>query len=141
MKNEIINWLNLSDTERKLALSRPAIAESGLLSQQVENILSNVRENGDKALFDLTEKFDGVKLTTLRVSSAQVKAAKSRLTAARLNAIETAYGNIKRFHQAQITADIRVETTPGVVCTLKTEAIASVGLYIPAGSARYLQPY
>ena len=64
MKNEIINWLNLSDTERKLALSRPAIAESGLLSQQVENILSNVRENGDKALFDLTEKFDGVKLTT-----------------------------------------------------------------------------
>tara|TARA_R110002167_G_scaffold134399_4_gene320123 strand:- start:1601 stop:2944 length:1344 start_codon:yes stop_codon:yes gene_type:complete len=135
MKNEIINWLNLSDTERKLALSRPAIAESGLLSQQVENILSNVRENGDKALFDLTEKFDGVKLTTLRVSSAQVKAAKSRLTAARLNAIETAYGNIKRFHQAQITADIRVETTPGVVCTLKTEAIASVGLYIPAGSA------
>ncbi len=135
MKNEIINWLNLPDAERKFALSRPAIAESGLLSQQVENILNNVRKNGDKALFDLTEKFDGVKLTTLRVSPAQVKAAKSRLTAARLNAIESAYANIKRFHQAQITADIRVETTPGVVCTLKTEAIASVGLYIPAGSA------
>jgi histidinol dehydrogenase len=135
MKNEIINWLNLPDAERKFALSRPAIAESGLLSQQVENILNNVRKNGDKALFDLTEKFDGVKLTTLRVSPAQVNAAKSRLTAARLNAIESAYANIKRFHQAQITADIRVETTPGVVCTLKTEAIASVGLYIPAGSA------
>ena len=135
MKNEIINWLNLPDAERKFALSRPAIAESGLLSQQVENILNNVRKNGDKALFDLTEKFDGVKLTTLRVSPAQVKAAKSRLTAARLNAIESAYANIKRFHQAQITADIRVETTPGVVCTLKTEAIASVGLYTPAGSA------
>ena len=135
MKNEINNWLNLPDAERKFALSRPAIAESGLLSQQVENILNNVRKNGDKALFDLTEKFDGVKLTTLRVSPAQVKAAKSRLTAARLNAIESAYANIKRFHQAQITADIRVETTPGVVCTLKTEAIASVGLYIPAGSA------
>ncbi len=135
MKNEIINWLNLPDAERKFALSRPAIAESGLLSQQVENILNNVRKNGDKALFDLTEKFDGVKLKTLRVSPAQVKAAKSRLTAARLNAIESAYANIKRFHQAQITADIRVETTPGVVCTLKTEAIASVGLYIPAGSA------
>ncbi|WP_077285015.1 histidinol dehydrogenase [Cognaticolwellia aestuarii] len=135
MKNEIINWQNLSDTERKLALSRPAIAESGLLSQQVENILSNVRKNGDKALYDLTEKFDGVKLTTLRVSPAQVNAAKNRLTAARLNAIESAYANIKRFHQAQISADIRVETTPGVICTLKTEAIASVGLYIPAGSA------
>lgn len=135
MKNKIINWPNLSTAERKLALSRPAIAQSGLLSQQVENILSNVKENGDKALFELTEKFDGVKLTTLQVSPEQVNAAKSRLTTARLNAIESAYGNIKRFHQAQITSDIRVETTPGVVCTLKTEAIASVGLYIPAGSA------
>ena len=135
MKNEIINWQNLSDTERKLALSRPAIAESGLLSQQVENILSNVRKNGDKALYDLTEKFDGVTLSTLQVSPDQVNAAKTRLTAARLNAIESAYANIKRFHQAQISADIRVETTPGVICTLKTEAIASVGLYIPAGSA------
>ena len=135
MKNEIINWQNLSDTERKLALSRPAIAESGLLSQQVENILSNVRKNGDKALYDLTEKFDGVTLSTLQVSAEQVNAAKTRLTAARLNAIESAYANIKRFHQAQISADIRVETTPGVICTLKTEAIASVGLYIPAGSA------
>jgi len=135
MKNEIINWKNLSDTERKLALSRPAIAESGLLSQQVENILSNVRKNGDKALYDLTEKFDGVTLSTLQVSAEQVNAAKNRLTAARLKAIESAYANIKRFHQAQISADIRVETTPGVICTLKTEAIASVGLYIPAGSA------
>ena len=135
MKNKIINWQNLSDTERKLALSRPAIAESGLLSQQVENILSNVRKNGDKALYDLTEKFDGVTLSTLQVSAEQVNAAKNRLTAARLKAIESAYANIKRFHQAQISADIRVETTPGVICTLKTEAIASVGLYIPAGSA------
>ena len=52
-----------------------------------------------------------------------------------MQAIETAYGQIRRFHQAQISEDIRVETTPGVVCTLKTEAIDSVGLYIPAGSA------
>jgi len=134
-ENSLITWANLSETERSLALARPAIAESGLLSQQVENILANVRENGDKALFDLTEKFDGVQLESLQVSPAQVAAAKSRLTVKRLKAIETAYGQIKRFHQAQITEDIRVETTPGVVCTLKTEAIASVGLYIPAGSA------
>ena len=135
MKNEIINWPNLSAAERKFALSRPAIAESALLSQQVENILANVRKNGDTALFDLTEKFDGVKLESLQVTQAQVNAAKARLTSKRLQAIKSAYDNIKRFHQAQITDDIRVETTPGVICTLKTEAIASVGLYIPAGSA------
>ena len=131
----IIDWQQLSITEQKLALARPAIAESAMLSQQVENILSNVRAHGDKALFDLTEKFDGVALTTLVVTQAQVNAAKARLTSKRVKAIESAYGNIKRFHQAQLTNDIRVETTPGVVCTLKTEAIESVGLYIPAGSA------
>ncbi|MGB1261711.1 MAG: histidinol dehydrogenase [Cognaticolwellia sp.] len=135
MKNDIINWQSLSSAEQAFALARPAIAESALLSQQVENILAGVKENGDKALFELTEKFDGVKLDTLQVSSAQVKAAKGRLTAQRLQAIESAYHNIKRFHQAQVSDDIRVETTPGVICTLKTEAIASVGLYIPAGSA------
>jgi len=135
MKNKMIDWQALSKTERKSALARPAISESGLLSQQVENILNNVKQNGDKALYELTEKFDGVKLTTLVVTDEQVAAARTALTAKRLTAIETAYGQIKRFHQAQICDDITVETTPGVRCTLKTEAIESVGLYIPAGSA------
>ena len=135
MKNEMINWQSLSKREQQTALARPAISESGLLSQQVENILTNVRKNGDKALFELTEKFDSVKLNTLSVSKAQIDAAKKALSAKRLKAIETAYGQIKRFHQAQVTEDITVETTPGVRCTLKTEAIESVGLYIPAGSA------
>ena len=135
MKNEMINWQNLSDAEKQSALARPAIAESGLLSQQVENILANVRKNGDKALYDLTEKFDGVKLSTLIVTPEQIVTAKKALSAKRLKAIETAYGQIKRFHQAQISDDITVETSPGVICTLKTQAIESVGLYIPAGSA------
>lgn len=135
MKNEMINWQSLSAREQQAALARPAIAESGLLSQQVENILSNVRNNGDKALFELTEKFDGVKLSTLTVSPEKVALAKKALSSKRLKAIETAYEQIKRFHEAQVTQDITVETTPGVVCTLRTEAIESVGLYIPAGSA------
>ncbi|MDT0602454.1 histidinol dehydrogenase [Thalassotalea castellviae] len=135
MKNEMINWQALSKQEQQTALARPAISESRLLSQQVENILSNVRNNGDKALFELTEKFDGVKLTKLSVSQAQIDAAKKALSTKRYQAIKTAYQQIRRFHQAQIAEDITVETTPGVRCTLKTEAIESVGLYIPAGSA------
>ena len=135
MKNEMIIWQNLSDRDQQAVLARPAISESGLLSQQVANILANVKENGDQALFELTEKFDGVKLSTLNVTDEIISAAKKALSTKRLKAIETAYGQIKRFHQAQITDDITVETTPGVRCTLKTEAIESVGLYIPAGSA------
>lgn len=131
----MIDWQTLSPQEQKLALARPAIAESGLLTQQVENILANVAKNGDKALYQLTEKFDGVKLTTLTVNQAQIDTAKAALSPKRIQAIEMAYGQIKRFHQAQISDDITVETSPGVRCTLKTEAIESVGLYIPAGSA------
>ena len=135
MNNEIIKWQNLTMSEQQSVLARPAIAESGLLSQQVENILANVRQNGDKALYELTQRFDGVKLSSLKVTPEQVNAAKKALTPNRLKAIETAYGQIRRFHIAQQPQDIMVETTPGVRCTLKTEAIESVGLYIPAGSA------
>ena len=135
ISNPLITWKNLSYDERKNALSRPAIAESGLLTQQVENILHNVRDHGDKALYELTEKFDGVTLDTLQTTEQQISEAKQRLTPERLQAIETAYEQIRRFHKAQISEDISVETTQGVVCTLRTEAIESVGLYIPAGSA------
>ena len=135
MINKMIKWQTLSKQQRLLALARPAINESGLLTQQVANILNNVKNNGDKALYELTEKFDGVKLITLTVTDEMIQTAKQSLSAKRLKAIETAYRQIKCFHQAQLTEDITVETTPGVRCTLKTEAIESVGLYIPAGSA------
>jgi histidinol dehydrogenase len=135
MNNDIINWQDLSTREQHSALARPAITESKLLSQQVENILINVRNNGDKALFQLTEKFDGATLDSLLVTPLQIQAAKQALSEKRRKAINTAYTQIKRFHQAQISQDITVQTSPGVNCTLKTEAIDSVGLYIPAGSA------
>jgi histidinol dehydrogenase len=135
MNNDIINWQDLSTREQHSALARPAITESKLLSQQVENILINVRNNGDKALFQLTEKFDGATLDSLLVTPLQIQAAKQALSEKRRKAINTAYTQIKRFHQAQISQDITVQTSPGVNCTLKTEPIDSVGLYIPAGSA------
>ncbi len=132
---QIIDWQTISAQQKSDALARPAIADNALLSTQVANILSQVQKQGDKALFSLTEQFDGIALSTLSVTAEQVKQAKLALTDKRLKAIKTAYGQIKRFHSAQAPADIFVETSPGVRCTLKTEAIDSVGLYIPAGSA------
>jgi len=135
MINQLINWQELSAQQKTSALARPAIADSALLSTQVANIISRVKNQGDKALYELTEQFDGIALSTLIVSPEQVTQAKLALTDKRLKAINTAYNQIKSFHSAQIASDITVETTPGVKCTLKTEAIESVGLYIPAGSA------
>jgi histidinol dehydrogenase len=130
-----ISWESLSPQQKVDSLSRPAISDETLLSAQVAKIVEQVKSEGDAALFSLTELFDQVKLKNLQVTSTQVAQAKTALTPQRIEALEMAYAQIKRFHEAQIAQDIVVETCPGVVCTLKTEAIESVGLYIPAGSA------
>lgn len=135
MTTEIIVWNELSEAEQVQALSRPAIADSASLSSQVAAIIAQVKQDGDQALKDLTAKFDGVNLASLKVTAEQIASAKASLSPKRLQAIVTAYGQIKRFHDAQKPQDVHVETMPGVNCTLKTEAIESVGLYIPAGSA------
>jgi len=135
MNTQIIDWQTISPQQKKDALARPAIADNALLSTQVANILSRVQSQGDKALLSLTEQFDGIALSTLSVTTEQVAQAKLALTDKRLKAIHTAYEQIKSFHSAQTPSDIFVETCPGVRCTLKTESIESVGLYIPAGSA------
>jgi len=135
MNTQIIDWQTISTQQQKDALARPAIADNALLSTQVANILSQVKKQGDKAVFALTEQFDGIALSTLLITNEQVKQAELALSDKRLKAINTAYEQIKRFHSAQTPKDIFVETCPGVRCTLKTESIESVGLYIPAGSA------
>ncbi len=128
-------WASLDRKQQRLALARPAMEESGLLETQVENIINQVDDKGDKALFDLTARFDQVTLASLQVTKEQVTKAIESLSPSRLKALETAYGQIRRFHLAQQNSDISVETCPGVTCTLKTEAIEAVGLYIPAGTA------
>jgi len=135
MNYPLINWSSLDENAKQGVLARPAIADNATLSEQVSTIINLVKDKGDEALYELTERFDGIALSTLTVSQEQVVAAKKALTPKRLKAIETAYGQIQRFHQAQVHQDVAVETTPGVKCILKSEAIESVGLYIPAGSA------
>lgn len=135
MSTQVLNWETLTPQQRVSALSRPAIADNETLSNQVEAIIDRVRTEGDKGILALTEKFDGITLSTLRVSEQQVQAAVDSLSDSRKSAIKTAFEQITRFHQAQVPTDINVETSPGVSCSLRTEPIESVGLYIPAGSA------
>ncbi|MEW6996566.1 histidinol dehydrogenase [Colwelliaceae bacterium BS250] len=131
----MLNWSSLTQPEQQQTLARPAIANSASLASTVNDIIAQVQSQGDHALMALTEKFDGVKLSSLALKSDALVGATQRLSDNRKQAIQTAFGQIERFHQAQIASDITVETMPGVTCTLKTEAIESVGLYIPAGSA------
>jgi histidinol dehydrogenase len=128
-------WAQLNSTEQAKLLSRPALADSKALSVTVTDIIEQVKQQGDKALLDFTERFDGVKLVSLRFNDDSLSSFASQIKPEVKWAIDQAYANIKAFHQAQYPEDVVVETTPGVVCELKHAPLASVGLYIPGGTA------
>ncbi|UXN37290.1 histidinol dehydrogenase [Avibacterium paragallinarum] len=128
-------WKNLTEQEKQQALMRPALSAAESIKDAVNAIRDNVQRNGDKALFELSEKFDKVKLDNLIVSQQEIQAATARLPEALKTAIQNAKANIERFHQAQIPQAVDIETQAGVRCQVVTRPINRVGLYIPGGSA------
>lgn len=133
--NNIINWPSLSPAEQEQALQRPLLADSASLREQVRDIISTVRQQGDAALNAYSQQFDGLTDNPLRLSSEQQTALLASLKAERKAAIELAYDNIRKFHAAQLPREIEVETSAGVFCQLKSKPLSAVGLYIPGGSA------
>ncbi|GAD79339.1 histidinol dehydrogenase [Vibrio ezurae] len=130
-----VTWESLSAEQQNAVLQRPAITEGANITAAVTAVVDRVKKEGDKALLDLTEKFDGVRPDSIRVSSAEIDAAEQRLPEKMKAALNQAHKNISAFHQAQKLPPLTVETQPGVVCELVTRAINTVGLYIPGGSA------
>jgi histidinol dehydrogenase len=128
-------WAQLTPTEQTKLLSRPALTDSQTLNKAVTDIIEQVKQQGDKALLAFTERFDGVKLQELRFNDESLSSFAGQIKPEVKWAIDQAYANIKVFHQAQYPKDVVVETTPGVVCELKHAPLASVGLYIPGGTA------
>ncbi|UEA16836.1 histidinol dehydrogenase [Pasteurella canis] len=132
---QIYNWSELNTIDKERLLSRPAQAIGEQITQAVNAIKANVINNGDTALFELSEKFDKVKLESLIISKAQIEQASNRISDELKKAIQTAKGNIERFHQAQKNQSVDIETQEGVRCQVLTRPIQKVGLYIPGGSA------
>ena len=128
-------WTDLDEEARKDALSRPAGLSDPDLTKSVRDIMDTVKSGGDKAVLDFTEKFDCVKLDSLRIPPEDLEAAWKALPEDQKNAINVARKNIKKFHQAQIPKDIEVETTKGVICRREARAIETAGLYVPGGTA------
>lgn len=120
-------WKSL--TVRAKSEMSPAVHESVL------KILNRVKDEGDRALYDLAEKFDGVRPTNLKVNEEEIEEAKRLVQDDVKAAIEVAVENISAFHRAQLPSEITVETTAGVICHQRPVAIRNVGLYIPGGTA------
>ena len=128
-------WNSLNESEKKQALTRPAISASEQIKSTVENIVKFVQQDGDAALLALTEKFDKTKLDSLIVTQQQIADATTRIPEALKRAIQNAKRNITAFHEAQKPQTVDIETQPGVRCQVVTRPINRVGLYIPGGSA------
>lgn len=101
----------------------------------VRDVFRQVREEGDVAVGRFTSKFDGVDLRQLELPADQLQTAGEELSAELKQAIGLAKDNIEKFHRAQRSAVVRVETSEGVACWQEKKPIDKVGLYIPGGSA------
>ena len=131
----ILDWKSLSASQRHDALRRPAQRDAASIKAAAQAIIDAVRRNGDAAVLALTEKFDEVRLASMRVTPQEFSDAERALNTDQIAAIEHAISNVRRFHAAQGAAPLRVETAPGVVCERISVPIRAVGLYVPAGSA------
>jgi histidinol dehydrogenase len=101
----------------------------------VEEVIANVKAHGDSALLDYALKFDKVELAKLYLDKHELTEIASTVLPEQKAALETAYNNIYKFHQAQLKAEEKIETMPGVTCWRELRPIEKVGLYIPGGSA------
>jgi len=131
----MINWSTLTSAHQIDALARPAMADSAKLKATVADILAQVVARGDEAVLEFTRRFDSPELTSLKLSIEKRDELAARVTPEVQDAIQTAFANVKQFHEAQYPQDIRLTTTPGVVCEQRFTALEAVGLYIPGGSA------
>ena len=115
-------------------LQRPAF-DSSALQQKVKNVLAEVKLNGDDAIKNFTQQFDGIVLNNFIVTEKEIDEAVELLSQELKSAIQQAATNITSFHQKQIAAVEIIETMPGVKCWRKSVGIDKVGLYIPGGTA------
>lgn len=101
----------------------------------VNEVFSEVKQKGDAAVKKYTQFFDGIALEELLVSAEEIANAEKEVSNELKSAINLAKTNIEKFHSAQKSKRVTVETTEGVICWQEKRPIQKVGLYIPGGSA------
>ena len=131
----MFRWNEENQQAQQAVLTRPAVTASKEVEAICIDILNAVKTDGDAALLKMAKEFDKRETPRLLVPIEEINQAEQLLSNELKAAIETAYANVKRFHQAQLPKDIKLTTQPGVLCELKYQAIEAVGIYVPGGSA------
>ena len=105
----------------------------------VEDIITNVKENGDEALINLTYKFDNVKLekATLFFSDEEIRSSSKKILAKEKEALKLAASRIKKYHIKQLPKNKFWKDKEGVNLGFRWTPINSIGIYVPGGLASY----
>lgn len=131
---KIYNFKDLTQQELKKLCSR-SISDDNLVKSRTEEIINNVKSNGDNALLSYAQQFDNIELSSLFIDKNELAKIAKQIPSSVKSAIDTAYQNIHTFHASQLKQEDKVETMPGVTCWREARAIERVGLYIPGGTA------
>ena len=101
----------------------------------VADIIKNVKENGDKALYEYEEKFDKVKLDSLLVSKEEMEEGLKLVEPEFIEILKKAASSIKQFHVKQIREGFKIEKEDGIIIGQKITPVDRAGLYVPGGTA------
>ncbi len=134
---KVINTKDGSDKIQKEvdALLNRSQLEFGEVNRTVEDIITNVRDNKDKALLEYTEKFDGVKLDRIQVTEEEIEEAYNSCDKELIDALEEAAENIREFHQKQLINSWVDNSKKGIMLGQMYNPIEKVGIYVPGGTA------
>jgi histidinol dehydrogenase len=131
---KLYNYKDLTQQKVNELCSRK-IEDDNLVFSRVTTIIETVKKDGDAALLSYAAQFDKVELSSLFIGKEEIASLAKQIPLSVKSAIDIAYQNIYKFHEAQLKAEAKIETMPGVTCWREARAIQKVGLYIPGGTA------
>lgn len=105
------------------------------IENTVVQIFDDIKRHGDKAITKYSAMFDGVTMVSNLVSEQEIQEATGKVSNKLKEALNIAKSNIEKFHKAQKTSIVNVETSKGVQCWQEKRSIDKIGLYIPGGTA------
>ncbi|MBE6727711.1 MAG: histidinol dehydrogenase [Ruminococcaceae bacterium] len=132
----MIKIVNSAEVSRSELLSR-TLPETPAVEQAVREILKNVIDNGDKALYEYAKKFDGANLTSLEVTAEEIETAVAAVDEDFIETLKMAQQNIADFHSRQTRQSFVTDEKPGIVLGQRVIPLERVGIYVPGGTASY----
>lgn len=107
------------------------------ITETVQGIIKHVRNDGDRALFEYSAKFDRAELDSLEVSEEEMNAAIETVSAEMIEILQNAAKRIRAFHEKQVRNSFIIAENDGEVLGQKVIPLDRVGLYVPGGTASY----